>query len=77
MKRKLLFTRGDRTDTIDSLIEFLNKAKAEGATHYEMEWSKDPQWAFKWFNTFYIPSEKQLKEEKRAKLEKELEELKP
>lgn len=74
-KRELKFTKGDATGTIDELISWLESAKAEGATHYQMEWSNDPMWAFKWFRTFRIKSDDELKQEKIDKLKNELKEL--
>ena len=75
MKQKLLFTKGDTSDLIDNLIDFLEEAKSKGATHYEMEWSRDPQWDFKWFRTYRIKSEKEVVDEKIDKLKKEIETL--
>ena len=71
----MMFTKGDATGTIDELINWLEKAKAEGATHYKMDWSKDPMWAFKWFETYRTVSDEELKQEKIDKLKKELNEL--
>lgn len=37
MKVKIKTTTGDIKGTIESLINFLEEAKKEGATHYNME----------------------------------------
>ena len=50
--KEITSTKGDKTGTIDSLIEYLQEAKKKGATHYNMRWSNDPVWAFKWFETY-------------------------
>lgn len=53
MKREIITnTKGDASGTIEELTDFLNEAKAKGATHYRMSWSHDPMWAFKWFETY-------------------------
>lgn len=69
-------TKGDNTDTIDSLIDFLKEAKEKGATHYEMDWSRDPIWDFKWFRAYRIKTDEELKQERIAELEHELSKLK-
>lgn len=66
---------GDKEGSIDTLIEFLKDAKDQGATHFKMTWSQDPDWAFKWFDTYRIKSEDEFKKEKREKLQKELDSL--
>lgn len=68
--------KGDESDTIDSLIEYLEMCKEKGATHYDMEWSNDPQWAFKWFVTYRNISKEEIKEAKIKKLYEEIEQLK-
>jgi len=65
-------TKGDSKDTIDSLIEYLKECKSKGATHYKMRWSGDPMWAFKWFETFRIKSDEEVRQEKIASLKEEL-----
>jgi len=74
-KQKITGTNGDDTGTIDSLINFLQEQKAKGATHYSMSWSQDPQWAFKWFETYKIKTDEELKHEEIIALQKRLAEL--
>jgi len=69
-------TKGDDTGTIDSLINFLQGQKEKGATHYSMSWSQDPQWAFKWFETYKIKTDEELKQEEIERLEQKIKELK-
>lgn len=76
MEIEIKTTKGDKRDTIDSLVEFLRNAKQFGATHYKMRWSNDPMWAFKWFETYRIKDDEELKQDKINSLEKELKELK-
>ena len=76
MKEKITTTKGDDEGTIESLITYLEKAKNKGATHYRMSWSCDPMWSFKWFETYRIKSDKEVKQEKIEALEKELNALK-
>ena len=76
VKKEILTTKGDKSDTIDNLIDFLNKAKKEGATHYKMRWSQDPNWDFKWFETYKIKSEQEIKQEKIKELEEQIKQLK-
>ena len=68
-------TKGDATGTIDDLISFLNEAKEKGATNYSFRWSGDPIWAFKWFETYRIKSEEEIKQEEIISLQKRLSEL--
>lgn len=63
-------TKGDSSGRIDELINFLFTAKEKGATHYEMRWSNDPLWAFKWFETY-----REKTEEEKKNYEQELFEL--
>ncbi len=56
-KKVISTTKGDADGSIDSLIQFLNDAKDKGATHFNMRWSGDPLWAFKWFETYCIKKE--------------------
>lgn len=72
MKEEITMTKGDKEGTIDSLIDFLNEAKNKGATNYYMRWSNDPMWAFKWFETYRIKSEEEIKNEQIRKLQSEL-----
>ena len=76
MKKQLTSTKGDANGTIDSLIEFLNKAKKKGATNYNMYWSNDPHWAFKWFETYKVLTPTEIKENEIKELESKLKELK-
>ena len=76
MREEITKTKGDDKGTIDSLIEYLEKAKLKGATHYNMRWSGDPHWAFKWFETYRVKSEGEIKQDKIDYLESELKELK-
>lgn len=76
MKQQLIDrTKGDSKGSIDCLIEFLNESKSKGATHYSMEWSGDPMWAFKFFETYRIKSDEELRNEKIERLKKRLAEL--
>lgn len=75
-KEIITSTAGDTTGKIDNLILFLKGCKERGATHYHMRWSGDPQWAFKWFETYYKLSEEEIKQNKIKELEGKLEELK-
>jgi hypothetical protein len=74
--KEMITTKGDQRGTINSLIYFLEKAKKKGATHYYMRWSNDPNWAFKWFETYREKSDEEIKQEKIKLLEKELESIK-
>jgi hypothetical protein len=76
MNEKVTSTKGDDMGTIESLINYLIESKKKGATHYKMRWSGDPMWAFKWFETFRIKSDEEVKQEQIDKLEKEIAELK-
>jgi len=76
MIEEITMTKGDDKGTIESLINYLEGAKKKGATHYKMRWSRDPMWAFKWFETYRIKSEQEIKQEKIDALEKELNSLK-
>lgn len=75
MRVEVTMTKGDSTGTIDELINFLNEAKEKGATNYSMRWSGDPMWAFKWFETYKIKSEEQIKQEEIPNLQRRLTEL--
>lgn len=75
MKEQVLTTKGDAKDTIGSLIVFLEKARAGGATHYEMEWSNDPMWAFKWLRTYRQLTDSEVKQRKIDAIKKELNDL--
>ena len=75
-KEQVIFTKGDSKGNISELITWLEDARDKGATHYEMEWSNDPTWAFKWFRTYRHLSADQVKQEKIKKLEQEIKELK-
>ena len=67
---------GDTEGHIDDLIAFLLKARAKGATHYKMTWSHDHDWAFKWFETYRIKTDEEVKQERIKQLEDELRSLK-
>lgn len=75
VKEKVTYAQGDGSGPIDNLIQFLEKAKADGATHYEMEWSKDPNWAFKFINCYRYKSDEEVRQEKLSLLKAELKEL--
>jgi hypothetical protein len=60
VRQEVTSTKGDATGTIDDLINFLNEAKAKGATNYSFRWSGDPFWAFKWFETYRVEEEKDV-----------------
>ena len=75
-EQRIDFTKGDSKGTIESLINYLEKSKDLGATHYRMEWSNDPMWAFKWFETFKILTDEQLKQSKIDELQKEIDAIK-
>lgn len=75
MIEEVVTIKGDATGTIDDLILFLNEAKSKGATNYLFRWSGDPIWAFKWFETYRIKSDQELKQEEIIKLQKRLSEL--
>jgi len=68
-------TKGDSYDKIQNLIDFLVEAKGMGATHYEMEWSHDPMWAFKWLRTYKEPTEDEIKKQRIFELKEELKKL--
>lgn len=76
MKQDITTTKGDSEGTIESLIQFLEEAKEKGATNYKMSWSGDPMWAFKWFETYRVKSEEEIKEDEIKALEDELKSLK-
>ncbi len=76
MKKQVGSTKGDSEGTIDSLIAYMESAKLKGATHYSMDWSGDPQWAFKWFYTYYVMTPEQVKQEKIAELQAKIDDLK-
>lgn len=76
MKEVIISTKGDASGEIDKLIEILNSAKASGATNYQMVWSGDPRWAFKWFELYRVKSEEELKQEEIKRLEDRLNKLK-
>lgn len=69
-------TSGDQKGHIDDLILFLENAKKAGATHYVMEWSHDPMWAFKWFSAIRYKSDEELRQEEIEILEEKLAKLK-
>lgn len=71
-KEEIIITKGDESGDIDTLISFLERAKSKGATHYQMDWSHDPVWAFKWFRTYRLKSDEEIKQGKIHKLEAEL-----
>lgn len=75
MIQEITATKGDATGTIDELICFLNEAKAKGATNYTFRWSGDPIWAFKWFETYRVKSQEEVKQEEIIRLQKRLAEL--
>lgn len=75
-KEQVLTTQGDSKGSIESLISFLNEAKEKGATHYEMIWSQDPFWSFKWLETYRIKSNEEIRQENIKTLESKLERLK-
>ncbi len=68
-KIKVDYVKGDSEGGINELIEWLIKARDKGATNYEMEWSGDPMWAFKWFRAYKMLTDEEIKV-------KEIEELK-
>jgi hypothetical protein len=78
MNKEVIITKtnGDESGSIDDLIKLLTKAKKNGATHYRMKWSQDPNWSFKWFETYRIKSDDEIKDERIKELEQELKELK-
>ncbi len=69
-------TKGDKEGRIDDLIDFLVSEKQKGATNYQMRWSNDPMWAFKWFETFRIQSDEESNAEAIKKLESKINNLK-
>ena len=75
MREDITMSKGDAAGTINELIRFLNEAREQGATHYSMRWSNDPMWAFKWFETYRIKSEKEIKEEEIKKCQQRIDEL--
>ena len=75
MREDITMSKGDASGTIDELISFLNKAKEQGATHYSMRWSNDPIWAFKWFETYKIKSDEEIKEDEIKRLKQRINEL--
>jgi hypothetical protein len=76
MQITVVSTKGDSTGNIDDLISTLQKAKEKGATNYNMRWSSDPIWAFKWFELYFSKSAEEIKEDQRKELQKKLDELK-
>ncbi len=76
MKVQISNTKGDKEGTIDSLIYDLEMAKMKGATHFNMWWSGDPVWDFKWFELYRIKSEEEVKKDRIEVLESELKKLK-
>jgi hypothetical protein len=76
MEQEIEFCEGDASGTIDNLINFLNKAKAKGATHYKMEWSNDPMWSFKWFRAYRRKTKEEQQAEEIEKLQFEIDRLK-
>lgn len=75
MKTTITSTKGDEEGAIDDLIDFLQTSKSKGATHYSMRWSNDPMWAFKWFETYRVKSNEEIKQERIKELQRELDEL--
>ena len=70
MKDKVVTkTKGDQSGKIDELINFLFTAKEKGATHYRMEWSQDPLWCFKWFETYRQKTEEEKKKDEQDRFE--------
>ena len=76
MKENIMTTKGDSVGKVDDLIDWLKQASDLGATDYEMVWSEDPQWPFKWFNAYKVLTEEEIRNNKIEKLERELHELK-
>ena len=76
MKEVVISAKGDQSGEIEELIEFLNIAKTKGATNYQMVWSGDPRWTFKWFELYRVKSEEELKQEEIKRLEDRLNKLK-
>lgn len=74
-QRQIGKVKGDAKGTIEELIEYLEIAKSKGATHYQMVWSGDPEWAYKWFETYAEFSEKEIKQLKIDALKLQIEEL--
>jgi len=74
-KEIILTTRGDSIDLIDNLIETLQEAKNKGATHYNMRWSQDPNWAFKWFELYRVKTDAEVNKEKIDKLKQQIKQL--
>jgi uncharacterized protein with ACT and thioredoxin-like domain len=75
-KQTISINEGDKVGRIDDLIKFLVNSKNNGATHYQMTWSKDPNWAFKWIETYKVKSDQELNDERIKELEAELAKLK-
>lgn len=75
MKDVFATVKGDDSGRIDDLIDFLKTQKEKGATHYNMRWSGDPMWAFKWFEVYRIKSEEEIKLEKIKELQKKINDL--
>jgi len=75
-KEQIGKVKGDANGKIKDLIQYLKICEGKGATHYSMSWSKDPEWAFKWFETYRSLSEDEVREIKIKELEKQIEELK-
>ena len=67
--------KGDGSGRIDDLIQYLQKRKEAGATHYEFWWSKDPMWAFKWISTFRYESKQEIIDKKQAEVQEILNEI--
>ena len=65
-KEIITSTKGDEKGSISELIDFLQESVKAGATDYQMEWSEDPRWAFKWFKTYRIKSDEEIAREKIA-----------
>lgn len=76
MKETISKIKGDDEGLIDNLINQLQAAKKKGATHYQMTWSRDPMWSFKWFEVYRIKTKEEVKQEQIKALESKLKQLK-
>jgi len=75
-KQQISSRSHEKEYSIDLFIDFLNKEKQKGATHFEVKWSGDPVWSFQWLNTFRIKSKDEVKEIEIQRLQKEIDKLK-
>lgn len=75
-KEEVISKNADCEGTIQEHIDWLKRAQDAGATHFEVEWNKDPTWTFKWFRAYKLKTEDELKQEKIEKLQAEIEKLK-